>query len=89
MKRAWRVECSRLGPEFTCVVPATTRATAVALTLRSAHEAGFDDIRFIDLRAKRDRAFDAWAKTAQSRCFSIEYIQREIAAARAGARKPK
>ena len=70
IRRAWRA----VAIDVACIVSATTRAAAIYLVKRSAHEAGYS-VGFGDVRAVRAPEYDQWAATDKgTQCWGEEYL---------------
>lgn len=76
---AWRVSWFGLG-DGSCLVPSVCGQVAKAITQHTWFSLG-TRLRFVDMRARRVPKFDAWAITAEERCWSEEEVRDAMAAA--------
>lgn len=71
INKAWR---TKIG-DIESIVAASTRAKAKSRTLFAAYDAGYDSVKWTDIRAVRAPIHDAWALTDRSRsCWSEEFL---------------
>ncbi len=71
MRRAWRTKAMGI----TSIVSAETRGGAISITVRSAHDAGYDSVKWTEVKAVRAPEHDAWAEVDETRrCWGERYL---------------
>lgn len=76
MLRAYRVDVLRYGDDSSSIVVASTRGAAAHAVLSLAHEAGYTDLTYGDLRTLRAPTYDGLARHAEAwkrKAWSLDY----------------
>lgn len=75
MKKPAPAQCAFITELFgiKSLVAAMNRNMAKATTFQAARDAGYI-FKYTDIRVKRAPEHDAWAETAQRRCYGLEEV---------------